>query len=37
MKNQEHRVKLAIFAIFQVLGSMLSNARIAHIATLTQF
>jgi hypothetical protein len=30
-------VKLAIFAIFQVLGPMLSDVRIAQIATLTQF
>ena len=30
-------VKLAIFAILQVLGPMLSDVRIAQIATLTQF
>jgi hypothetical protein len=33
----KHRVKLAIFAILQVLGPMLSDVRIAQIATLTQF
>jgi hypothetical protein len=30
-------VKLAIFAILQALGPMLSDVRIAQIATLTQF
>jgi hypothetical protein len=33
----ENRVKLAIFAILHALGLMLSDVRIAQIATLTQF
>jgi hypothetical protein len=37
VKNQNTWVKLAIFAILQVLGPMLSDVRIAQIATLTQF
>ena len=37
LENQNTGVKLAIFAILQVLGPMLSDVRIAQIATLTQF
>ena len=37
LRTKTPGVKLAIFAILQVPGPMLSDVRIAQIATLTQF